>query len=427
MLKIGGVNNDSYEHQGSATAKIGKVKKSVKKRSKSKFEEYLLKDVQLADIYAEEDLELERKLAKKLKVKEGKLRGLDDGLNEFFELPCDLELEYAEENDLKRRKKRSLGKKSKRQESNCVSNGAPDSMTRASEPQDVPDEVHSREGKKKTETLKDDSGLHLPEPTETSEEEEVPAKPPAPEAKMKYIAPHLRTRVGSEPEEHSQLRRRVRGLLNRLSEANIESITGETATIYLSLPRNVGSQILSEEVLASCAGGPRGNEQYAAVFAAFVAGMACLDEYLKEDNLSLRNLTLLLSHLCIFGVCSSDLIYDFLITLSRRMTEIDVATILTILQSCGMKIRSDDPTAMKNFIMSMEFMLETICDIKNNKKRTKEDSAPHTRIKKWLQKDRDIIRVLVECCLREKVFNKYYTVLASKLCEHDKNHKFTLQ
>ncbi|XP_031389994.1 nucleolar MIF4G domain-containing protein 1-like [Punica granatum] len=566
ILKRDGVNNDSYKHQGSATTKIGKVKKSVKRRSKAKFEEYLLKDIQLANTYAEEDLELERTLAKKLKVKEGKLCGLDDGLNEFFEPLSDLESEYAEENGLKRRKKRSLGKKSKRQESDCASNGTPDSMTGASESQDVPDEVHSRKGKKKTETLKDDSESHLPKPTETSGEEEVPAKPPVAEAKMKYIAPHLRTCVGSEPKEHSQLHRRVRGLLNRLSESNVESITGETATIYQSLPRNVGSQILSEEVLASCAGGPRGNEQYAAVFAAFVAGMACLvgvdfsatlmaslakyfeDEYLKENNLSLRNLTLLLSHLCIFGVCSSDLIYDFLITLSRRLTEIDVATILTILQSCGMKIRSDDPTAMKNFIMSvqnkvnelkastengqkningkrMEFMLETICDLKNNKKRTKEDSAPHTRMKKWLQKlrvedvlirgikwsklldpnkkgqwwlsgdiasvtdnvaevastidkevlearrmlelasaqsmntdarraifcvimsgedyidafekllrldlpgkqDRDIIRVLVECCLQEKVFNEYYTVLASKLCEDDKNHKFTMQ
>ena len=34
----------------------------------------------------------------------------------------------------------------------------------------------------------------------------------------------------------------------------------------------------------------------------------------------------------------------------------------------------------------MEFMLETICDIKNNKKRSKDDPAHHTRIKKWLQK-----------------------------------------
>lgn len=37
------------------------------------------------------------------------------------------------------------------------------------------------------------------------------------------------------------------------------------------------------------------------------------------------------------------------------------------------------------------------------------------------------MRVLVECCLQEKVFNKYYCVVASKLCSHDKNHKFTLQ
>lgn len=44
----------------------------------------------------------------------------------------------------------------------------------------------------------------------------------------------------------------------------------------------------------------------------------------------------------------------------------------------------------------------------------------------WFQ-DREIMRVLIECCLQEKVFNKYYVALASKLCEHDKNHKFTLQ
>lgn len=34
----------------------------------------------------------------------------------------------------------------------------------------------------------------------------------------------------------------------------------------------------------------------------------------------------------------------------------------------------------------MEFMIETIFDIKNNKKRSKEETVQHTRIKKWLQK-----------------------------------------
>lgn len=34
----------------------------------------------------------------------------------------------------------------------------------------------------------------------------------------------------------------------------------------------------------------------------------------------------------------------------------------------------------------MEFMLDTICEIKNNKKRPKEDTVQLTRLKKWLQK-----------------------------------------
>ncbi|KAF2288132.1 hypothetical protein GH714_004591 [Hevea brasiliensis] len=463
-------------------------------------------DMKNADVLAQEDLVMERRLAKKLKVKEGKLRGMDDEINlllsgipsvheSFDEVPLGKEFPIE---------KIDNGTLDKKQCTGIATNSeiAGDIMDGVSEPEE-------------------NSGAEL----------------------------------GGEE-----------GLLNRLSESNVESVTGQMATIFRSVSRNISSQIISDEVLAACSGGPRGNEQYAAVFAAFVAGMACSvgmdfsakliaslakcfeDEYLKEDNLSLRNLTLLLSYLCTFGVCSSDLIYDFLIMLSKRLTEIDVSTILTVLQCCGMKIRADDPTAMKNFIQSvqsrvnelksspgedqakmigkrMEFMLETICDIKNNKKRPKDDSAQHTRIKKWLQKlrvqeillrglkwsrlldpdkkgqwwlsgdtaitvddveevantidkevveaqkmlqlaalqrmntdarkaifcilmsgedyidafekllrldlpgkqDREIIRVLVECCLQEKVFNKYYTVLASKLCGHDKNHKYTLQ
>jgi hypothetical protein len=41
--------------------------------------------------------------------------------------------------------------------------------------------------------------------------------------------------------------------------------------------------------------------------------------------------------------------------------------------------------------------------------------------------DREIIRVIVDCCLREKMFDKYCTVLVSKLCSYEKNHKFSLQ
>ncbi|GMY20282.1 nucleolar MIF4G domain-containing protein 1 isoform X1 [Fagus crenata] len=542
----------------SRKSKVLKRNKGGENLKKTKFEEYLEMGMQNNNnvASAEEDLELERKLAKKLKVKGGKLRGDDDCINLLFEGIPSLEeeeqqLSIVEEfSESKKRKKNK-----KKNEETCDVDMS----------EQVPAEASSRKKKKRKQGQEDDMEVDATKPVEscgTGEELEVPAV----KGGGRYIAPHLRARAGNESEEYTQIRRRVRGLLNRLSESNVESITGEISNILHSIARSAASQIIGEEVLASCSGGPRGNEQYAAVFGAFVAGMACLngtdfsaklmashakcfeDEYHKEDNLSLRNLTLLLSYLYIFGVCSSDLIYDFLITLSKRLTEIDVSVILTTLQCCGMKLRADDPTAMKNFIQSvqntvnelkaspgdgqeninskrMEFMLETICDIKNNKKRPKEDPAHHTRIKKWLQKlrvedilirglkwsklldpekkgqwwlsgntastmdnveefagtidrevlenqkmlqiaaaqrmntdarrqifciimsgedyidafvkllrlnlqgkqDREIMRVLVECCLQEKVFNKYYTALASRLCKYDKNYKFTLQ
>ncbi|KAI5427716.1 hypothetical protein KIW84_032938 [Lathyrus oleraceus] len=530
---------------------------------------------------AQKDLELERKLSKRLKVKEGKLGGMDDGLNLLFEgMPSGDDLfggmEGFDSDELpKRKSKKSQSSKKHKLSKEGVEaellDGVPGHMEALNE--DVPDGRTSRKKNKKRKLSSqqqedgvEDSVACVVKPVESrgmdvtsGDVAEVPEK----KEKGKYIAPHLRARAGNEPEEHTQIRRRVRGLLNRISESNVESITGELSLIFQSVARSVASQIMIEETLASCSGGPRGNKQYAAVFAAFVAGMACLvgmdfgakfmasfakcfeDEYHKEDNLSLRNIALLLSYLCIFEVCSSDLVFDFLVMLSKRLTEVDVSIILTVLQSCGMKIRADDPAAMKTFILNiqdtsnklkassgdvpeknnskrMEFMLETIYDIKNNKKKT-EEVPP--RIKKWLQKlrvdeisirgitwsklldpdkkgqwwlsgdvvsskdnvenvankidkdvaetqrmlelaaaqrmntdsrraifciimsgedyidafekllrlelpgkqDRDIIRVLVDCCLQERVFNKYYTVLASKLCEHDKNHKFTLQ
>uniref|UniRef100_M1DH67 Gag-pol polyprotein n=1 Tax=Solanum tuberosum TaxID=4113 RepID=M1DH67_SOLTU len=51
------------------------------------------------------------------------------------------------------------------------------------------------------------------------------------------------------------------GFLNGMSEANLESITSEISMIYQIVGRTFGSQIINEEVLASCFGGPRGNEQ----------------------------------------------------------------------------------------------------------------------------------------------------------------------
>ncbi|CAL5350673.1 unnamed protein product [Camellia sinensis] len=414
-LKKSKTKLDSSKNTDSAAVKMVKKKKT-------KFEEYLQMKTRHDRVSAEADLYLEKKLAKKLKVKEGNLRGGDDDINLLIE--------------------------------------------------GIPSVLDSFE----TEDSLDEMPL-----------EKVLAKAPQLDRNTKYVAPHLRSRVAKESEEFSQIRRRVRGLLNRMSESNVESVTREISTIFRSVARDAGSKLITEEVLASCSGGPCGNEQH-------MASLVGID----------------------FG--------------------------------CGMNLRGDDPAAMKDFVLSvqnranelkassgngqantsskrMEFMLETIFDIKNNKRRAKEDTPRHTRIKKWLQKlrvegilirglkwsrlvdpdkkgqwwlsgdmasttsnfeevastmdkesleaqkllqlaavqrmntdvrraifcvimsgedyvdafekllrldlqgkqDREIMRVLVECCLQEQIFNKYYSVLAIKLCSHDKNHKITLQ
>ncbi|CAI9097492.1 OLC1v1033931C2 [Oldenlandia corymbosa var. corymbosa] len=537
------MSDASTEEQSEELTTQKSVRNERKRTRKTNFEKYRdLEESQKGAVAANEDIELEKKLAKKLKVKSGKFQADNDGMNGFL-MGIPSVLESLE------------GSGTKGTESDPVKNLDGDSLRKLTT----------------TEAPEQDPAQGTSQTQGTSEQAKDAGKAPKLASGWgsgtKYVAPHLRAGATTESEEHVKIRKRIRGLLNRLSESNVESITGEISTIFHGVGRTAGFEIIGHEVLSSCAGGPRGNEQYAATFAAFVAGMACsvgIDfgakllaalakyfemEYLQEDNLSLRNLTLLLSYLYIFGICTSDLLYDFMTMLSKRLTEVDVSTILTILQTCGMKLRGDHPVGMKNFIQSvqlrvnelkapsagdgqanmsgkrMEFMLETICDIKNNKKKPKEETVQHTRIKKWLQKlrvedvlvrvmkwcklldpdkkgqwwlsgdaqqstekleevaskidsevneaqkllqlaaaqrmntdarraifcvimsgedfkdaftkllgldlqgkqDREIMRVLVECCLQEKVFNKYYTILGYKLCKHNKNHKFTLQ
>src|SRR3989338_7692066 len=43
------------------------------------------------------------------------------------------------------------------------------------------------------------------------------------------------------------------------------------------------------------------------------------------------------------------------------------------------------------------------------------------------KQDRDVIHVLLCCCLLEKSYNKYYELLGTKLCSFNHNYKFTLQ
>ncbi|THU59265.1 hypothetical protein C4D60_Mb07t00310 [Musa balbisiana] len=59
-----------------------KMSDSLKKgKSKTKFQEFLELETGKGVLSGEEDLEMEKRMSKKLKVKDRKLRGPDDGIN----------------------------------------------------------------------------------------------------------------------------------------------------------------------------------------------------------------------------------------------------------------------------------------------------------------------------------------------------------
>lgn len=272
--------SEAPEHSYSKPSKAAEGEKDSKRTPKTNFEKFL----QMDNTRAEEDLELERKLAKKLKVKGGKLKGEDLGLNMLFEGIQSFadslgkkEVSHSVALPSKQSEKSSPRKKRKKEK--LFEGGLPvDSkvevpkvvVTDGAEVQseDFPPKTSLRKRRKKRNPLEEtkegnkdgDMDIDVSKPMESCGTdivlENVSAKTPT-----KYVAPHLRSRAGNELEEHSQIRRQVRGLLNRLSESNVESITGDMSVLMRSIPRGIASQIFGEEVLASCAHGPRGNEQ----------------------------------------------------------------------------------------------------------------------------------------------------------------------
>lgn len=546
----------AVKKSSSAENHVSRNKRSrdLKKRAKSKFHEYLKLELGEGVVGAEEDLKMERRLAKKLRMGKN-LGGPDDGLNSLIDGTPSFDdfsnAKYDIDDD---------GSKNKRQKRKHTDSSTEDEGKNHKRRKSSKAQANGSEERHPTNTTTDTGEQHDASKVEgpLNESSNMVAS----------VEPRSRVITTRESEENVQFGLKVKRLLSKLVGSNVESTSGEVAKIFQSVTRSVGCEIVGEKIMTFCVWEEKGGEQGAAVFAAFIAGMACLvgvdfsaklltyvarsfeDEYCKGNKLSLENLTSLFCHLYIFGVCDSFIVFDLLDTLSKRLTELDVSTILRILEWCGMKLRGDDPVSMKGFVVAiqsrvnviisdkinskrkpvnieeMESMLETVCDIKDNKKRSKEDPAYQVRIKKWLQKlrsedvllrnltwsklldpekkgqwwlsgevssitdnfeevattiidkeaqevqnllqlasaqgmntdtrraifliimsaedyldafekilrlhlsgkqDREVMRVIIYCCLQERNFNKYYTFLASKFCSYNKNYKFTLQ
>ncbi|THH07376.1 hypothetical protein EW145_g3425 [Phellinidium pouzarii] len=226
----------------------------------------------------------------------------------------------------------------------------------------------------------------------------------------KYVPPHLRKGSNSRSTEVDvKLARVLKGLLNRLSEQNIDSMLNEIEELYRSHRRNgkfLTSSLLlwylskifadiTSTLTSLIIEGTRSHSILLDSYVALHAGLvACLHKIIGVElaayfvqsvvvtfenyyaNLSginvvpdsskndeppgkeCSNLLVLLSDLYNYHVISCTLIYDIIrLILEGDLSELDVELILKLARGSGSQLRQDDPSALKDIIQVIQSKL----------------------------------------------------------------------
>ncbi|CAB1349481.1 unnamed protein product [Coregonus sp. 'balchen'] len=303
----------------------------------------------------------------------------------------------------------------------------------------------------------------------------------------KYVPPHLRdTGDDKRRAELERLKRQVKGLVNRLSEANMASISGQLEELYMSSSRKDMNDTLTEILLAACVTPALMPDRLLMEHVLLVSILhhttvvRQFNELYKSpgEGKECDNLVAMVAHLYNFQVVHALLIFDILKMLVGAFAEKDIELVLFVLKNVGFALRKDDALALKELISEAQskasgvgtkfqdenrvrFMLETMLALKNNdmRKIPGYDPEPVERLRKLQrtlfsskvldlarkqrmntdirrnifcvimtsedyldafeklirlglkdQQEREIVHVLMDCCLQEKSFNAFYSM-----------------
>ncbi|XP_029002593.1 nucleolar MIF4G domain-containing protein 1 [Betta splendens] len=219
----------------------------------------------------------------------------------------------------------------------------------------------------------------------------------------KYVPPHLRGSGDDKRKaELQKLKRIVKGLVNRLSEPNMASISSQLAGLYVSWSRKDMNDTLTEVLLAACVTPTLMPDRLLMEHILLVSilhysiGLEVgahfletvvrnFDKLYKNQNEGKEcdNLLAIIAHLYNFQVVHSVLIFDILKLLVKAFTERDIELVLFVLRNVGFALRKDDALALKELISEAQrkasdlgskfqdqtrvrFMLETMLALKNN-------------------------------------------------------------
>ncbi|KAF0396836.1 ARM repeat-containing protein [Gigaspora margarita] len=237
-----------------------------------------------------------------------------------------------------------------------------------------------------------------------------------------YLPPHIRDKIATldvsetdkiKSEQQIRLQRQLQGLLNRLSESNIENIIMSIKELYDKHIRHDVISTLTKLVLNMISSKTVLLDQFVILYAAFVAALyktigidfcanfvqALVEEFegfhsqfnRSKDTKDIDynggkeciNLVVLISELYNFRVVSCILIYDIIRVFVIDLTDLNVELLLKIIRNSGYQLKQDDPSSLKEIIQQVQieinkkdpnsfgsrtkFMIETIMKLKNNR------------------------------------------------------------
>ncbi|XP_053952940.1 nucleolar MIF4G domain-containing protein 1 homolog [Anastrepha ludens] len=216
------------------------------------------------------------------------------------------------------------------------------------------------------------------------------------EQPQKYVPPHQRALHAATQNDNKQsqilerLRKNCKGLLNRLSEANLHKIATGIEELYMKNSRyNINATLgalLREALLGQTMVNERmvqehmvllaylhaqvGNEIGAHFLQMFIEQF---DTYVKEihtlavEDKRLNNLVLVLAYLYIFKIYEHRLLLEIISRFSDNLCEKSIECLLLIFQSVGFKLRKDDPLAFKEMMLSVQRKIaEAPLELKEN-------------------------------------------------------------
>ncbi|XP_040115870.1 nucleolar MIF4G domain-containing protein 1 [Oryx dammah] len=303
---------------------------------------------------------------------------------------------------------------------------------RSEEEEEEEDQDGAQEGARGAQgTAKEEGGRKRVRFAEDEERSESPSEPVRTDGQQslgenggKYVPPHVRrveeTEDAQKKEELERLKKQVKGLINRLSEPNLASISSQLEELYMGHSRKDMNATLTAVVLSACAPDTAMPARLLMEHVLLVSvlhrtvglevGAHFLEAVVRRfdavyksgrDGKECDNLLAIIAHLYNFHVVQSLLIFDVLRKLVESFTEKDIELILLMLKTVGFSLRKDDALSLKELITETQakasgaggrfrdqtrvrFMLETLLALKNNdvRKIPGYDPEPVERLRK---------------------------------------------